>query len=299
MAKANWIKTSKVSGTGNSTFTISADRNTGRNSRQSVVTVLNSSGSKPSKTITVTQNGEVYLSDLTWFPKQLPYQDDVLKITGKTNAKVMRVYTDKLVSDAYLTVNGVEYSSTENSFFNFVLPDTLGATATYDFSLELYHDVGNRTTETITIEVVSFNNTNLDIDVSKKFTIVKEGAPDLNLVATNPTNGKVSASGGTVRILLTSTGVLFTTQEPTNVFRLNTFTWDRESDLYLDNVGEYEYETDSSYTGTELKPISIYGTIPANTTGKSREISVLISAFDNRSMSGGMNRVTAKFVQDP
>lgn len=93
MAKAAWCNTAPTSGTGDASFSISAGAHTGRSARTTTVTVQNQSGTKPSKTIAVSQVAAALSLTKTTagtdFP--LPTAGGNVVIAGKSNSAYLGI----------------------------------------------------------------------------------------------------------------------------------------------------------------------------------------------------------------
>lgn len=144
MAKAAWCNTAPTSGEGDGSFNISAGAHTGRSARTTTVTVQNQSGTKPSKTIAVSQGAAALSLTKTTagtdFP--LPTAGGNVVIAGKSNSAYLGItmgtgsnlilYASNLLS---LKINGVamELVKTGTDAKLYTITGDPGAAAEYTY----------------------------------------------------------------------------------------------------------------------------------------------------------------------
>ncbi len=137
MAKAAWCKVNPASGSGNSTIQISADPHTGREERSTTVTATNSSGSKPTAAVAVTQEAAPAKFTATAATVSIAAGGGEAKITGKGNVSAI-TFTDVDTGDdtPTLKVNGSPMAGW-NGGTNKTLTGDPGAAAEFDWEVSV------------------------------------------------------------------------------------------------------------------------------------------------------------------
>lgn len=128
---------SPASGSGNGTIQISADPHTGREERSTQVTATNSSGSKPTATVDVTQEAAAAKFTATAATVSIAAGGGEAKITGKGNVSAI-TFTDVDTGDdtPTLKVNNSSMSGW-NGGTNKTLTGDPGAAAEYDWEVSV------------------------------------------------------------------------------------------------------------------------------------------------------------------
>ena len=90
MAKASWCNVSPMSGKGNGTLTISAGAHGGRVARSTTVTVTAVNGTKPSKTIAVSQAGAGTVTTMDSSKPAVPATGGTVTINGTSTSSKLR-----------------------------------------------------------------------------------------------------------------------------------------------------------------------------------------------------------------
>ena len=133
MAKASWCNVSPMSGKGNGTLTISAGAHGGRVARSTTVTVTAVNGTKPSKTIavsqagvgTVTINGTSTSSKLRW---KIPARAGALQIVDLLTASMYGVTCAVTVNGGAITSDAaIAGDPGASGRYNFVATVTFSA----------------------------------------------------------------------------------------------------------------------------------------------------------------------------
>jgi len=173
MAKASWATVAPMSGTGSADIKVSATANTGRSNRTTTVTVTNQNGTKPVKTVSVSQAGKAdYLSLSSATPEAIAATGGKLTITIKSNSKLVYLYYEMErfpISPSNVTakINNVVQTVTDdvNAYMVAITPT---------------NDPGNTAEYTMIVEVTVPANTSA-VDRNLRFRIGNEaGASDMN-----------------------------------------------------------------------------------------------------------------------
>lgn len=143
MAKAAWCTVAPTTGENNKPITITATAHTGRTIRSTTVTVQNKNGTKPSKSIAVTQAAkELFITKISGVtPDSIPSSGAVVAITGKSNAKTIAIIEGE--ADAMhkheFKVNGVLQvdSNGDSTTPIFIIDGDPGASGEYTFDSKI------------------------------------------------------------------------------------------------------------------------------------------------------------------
>lgn len=110
MAKAAWCTVSPTTGENSKTINVTLPVYTGRTARNTTITVQNKNGTKPSATITANQTAAaIFVTKVSSSPASLAAENAVLTVTGKSNAKMIRILegsNDAMTAHEF-KVNGV------------------------------------------------------------------------------------------------------------------------------------------------------------------------------------------------
>lgn len=136
MAKAAWCTVAPTTGTGNKSISISAGAHTGRSDRSTTVTVQNQNGTKPDKSIGITQSkADLFITKVSGsFPSPIPSTGQILTITGTSNAESIRFTEDSdLMAITSFKVNGAAKTPISGDNVTPVYKMTEGADVKYSF----------------------------------------------------------------------------------------------------------------------------------------------------------------------
>ena len=141
MAKAAWCTVAPASGKGNGTILISAEANEDRATRSTIVTVQTAGGTRPSKTISVTQAGKGVLTMDATHP-DVPGTGGTITINGTSNNPSLALISMLLAMEGLtgnLRVNSgapIEISA-PNGMQTITIPGDPGAGGVYRFVITL------------------------------------------------------------------------------------------------------------------------------------------------------------------
>lgn len=143
MAKATWCTVTPTSGRGNGTINISSGAHAGRGSRNTIVTVQTASGTRPSKTISVTQAGVGAILTMAATHPDVPGAGGVVTINGTSNSPSL-VLTSMLFGLEGITGNlrvnstsPIPIEAPDKAQANITIPGDPGASAVYNFVITL------------------------------------------------------------------------------------------------------------------------------------------------------------------
>lgn len=198
MAKASWCKVSPASGSGNGTVEISADPHTGREERSTTVTATNSSGTKPTATVSVKQEAAPAKFTATAATVSIAAEGGEAKITGKGNVSAIS-FTDIDTGDdtPTLKVNSSAMSGW-NGGSNKTLTGDPGATAEYDWEVSVTIPAND------TPEARSFKCTLKGEEVETPIQITINQTAGASVISVTPTSVTLTAAGDAEEVSIKS-----------------------------------------------------------------------------------------------
>lgn len=209
MAKAAWCTVAPTTGNGNKSIAITATAHTGRTARSTIVTVQNQSGTKPSKAISVNQAEKtLYITTISSLPASLPASGAILTITGKSNAKIIRII--EACADAMdahqFKVNGVLQTDTngDSTFPLFNITGDPGASSEYTFEakINISQNLSAKSRE-LEVELQGFSTDN-ESDTPALFNLNVVQAGVTSALSTDKTSVSLTNAGTTQNVALTS-----------------------------------------------------------------------------------------------
>lgn len=198
MAKASWCKVSPASGSGNSTLNISADPHTGRVERSTTVTATNSSGSKPSDTVKVTQEAAAAKFEVTAKTVSVAAGGGEAKITGVANVSGIS-FIDGNTGDATptLKVNGSPVNGWDGDA-NKEITDDPGAAAEFSFEVSVTIPANDTpAAKTFTCKLKG-EETGVDVDIT-----INQSAGE-STISLTPESVTIAATGEAEEVTLKS-----------------------------------------------------------------------------------------------
>lgn len=292
MAKANWISTNKVSGTGNSTIDVTTTKNLGRSSRNSTVTIKTINGNPVTKEVPITQSGAaVNFTNIEKTPiNTVPFTGSNCSITGTSNSKTIGISeTVGATKDWVLTVNGVTQTlkKPNNYTWEWTITGDPGSTGTFNFTITGAIKENISPTRLIAVNLLGTDGETVSTGTPPAKSVInfqQEAGVFLNSVTTDPNPPTFTSSGGSLVIEADTNGRLFTAQESTNSISFTSFT---NNGTAISNTGtEGEYQFKLPQVGSNLNHVKLIMSVPSNKTATAKTYTFVITAFMNEDMSG-------------
>lgn len=159
--KPSWLTANPAAGEGNIEATINLSNNhTGRLRRTGNFTITNKNGTKPAKTISVSQAGRPLFMTVAKTEYTFPATGGTVTITGTANGEGFWNNTVRLP----ITANhSIKVNGTAVTMENYLFPDDPGANAQYSFEIVL-HVAANTSAKPLAINMVLYNGNKMHYD---------------------------------------------------------------------------------------------------------------------------------------